>query len=91
MVQVELEPTLDRCIETTARQEFTTSAHEYMAKRESDGELLKKLELLRKFLASADFPRLRRESEKHLAEGKKVRFVLRLENGSPGYEMRVDG
>jgi hypothetical protein len=91
MVQIELEPMLDRCIETTARQEFTGSAHEYMAKRESDSELLEKLELLRRFLAAADFPRLRRQSEKHLAEGKKVRFLLRLEDGRPEYEMRVDG
>ena len=36
-----------------------------------------------------DFNRLRSESEPHLVEGKKVKFILHLKEGKPAYEMQV--
>jgi hypothetical protein len=90
MVSIELTPTLAHCIETTARQEFSKTANEYMQRGGEDEELEEKIELLRMFLESMDFKELRRVSEKHLIEGKTVRFILYLEDGKPKYEMKVE-
>ncbi len=90
MVSIELTPTLAHCIETTARQEFSKAANQYMQRGEEDEELEEKIELLRAFLESMDFKELRRGSEKHLIEGKTVRFILYLEDGKPRYEMKVE-
>jgi len=89
MVRIELTPTLTHCIETTARQEFSKAANQYMQRGERDEELEEKIELLRVFLELTDFRELRRGSEKHLIEGKTVRFILYLEEGKPRYEMKV--
>jgi len=52
---------------------------------------VEKLDILRLFLESADFNKLRSESEKHLVAGKKVKFILYLEKGMPEYQMKVVG
>jgi hypothetical protein len=88
--RIELIPTLELCIEGTARQEFKKSADEYMQSGRNDRKLEEKIELLRTFLETADFRKLRAESEKHLIEGKKVRFILTWEKGKPEYEMKCE-
>ncbi len=60
-----------------------------LLKKGDDKELGEKLETLRLFLESADFNKLRSESEKHLVEGRKVKFILHLEEGKPEYEMKI--
>jgi hypothetical protein len=90
MVHIELTPTLDHCIETTARQEFSKATSDYMQKGGEDKELEERIELLRMFLESTDFRELRKESEKYLTEGVTVRFILYLDDGKPMYEMKVD-
>src|SRR4030042_516337 len=89
MLRIELIPTLDHCIESAARQEFRKSADECMQKGEGDKNLEQKIELLRLFLETADFRKLRAESERHLSEGKIVRFILTLDKGKPRYEMKT--
>jgi len=89
-VRVELVPTLTHCVETTAKREFSRGLAEYFEKDEEDEELGARTELLRLFLESADMRELRRESEKHLVEGRTVRFTLYLEAGEPRCEMSVD-
>ena len=89
-LQIELTPTLDHCIETTARQEFSRITADYLGGGERDGNLEGKIELLRAFLESADFRDLRVQSEPHLVQGKTVRFVLSLRDGKPHYTMKVD-
>jgi hypothetical protein len=89
-VKIELTPTLELCIEGTARQEFNKSADEYMQKGRKDRKLEEKIELLRAFLETMDFRKLRAESEKHLIEGKKVMFILTSEKGKPKYEMKIE-
>ena len=86
---IELEPELDACIETKARREYNRVLSELLKKGE-EKELAERLDILRLFLESADFNRLRSESEKHLVAGKTVRFVMYLENGKPEYEMKID-
>jgi uncharacterized protein YerC len=87
---IELEPELDACIETKARREYNRVLSELLEKGE-EKELAERLDILRLFLESADFNKLRSESEKHLVAGKTVRFILYLEKGRPRYEMKVNG
>jgi len=54
-----------------------------------DEKLAEKLEILRLFLESADFSKLRSESEKHLLEGKRVKFIVYLVEEKPRYEMKI--
>jgi hypothetical protein len=89
MEGIELLPTLNHCIETTAREEFWNSTNQYMGSGQKDKRLEEKIELLKAFLESADFGKLRSESELHLVQGKKVTFVLRWTEGRPSYEVVV--
>ena len=75
-------------METKAKREYNLTLGELL-KQGGEKGLAQKLELLRLFLESADFNKLRSESEKHLLEGKGVKFILYLEKGTPKYEMKV--
>jgi len=90
MIQIELIPTLELCIEGTARQEYKKSADEYIQHGKKDRKLEEKIELLRMFLETMDFRKLRAESERHLIEDKKVTFILTSEKGKPKYEMKYE-
>ena len=72
---IELLPDLSHCVETRARQEYAAAMSKIMSGDELPG-LENRLELLKAFLEEADFSRLRRQSEEHLTQGRKVRFVL---------------
>ena len=89
-VRLELVPTLDHCIESAARHELRKYTDIYFERGERDSELEERIELLRIFLESMDFRELRSQSEKHLAEGKTVRFIVYMEQGKPKFEMKVD-
>jgi hypothetical protein len=86
---IELFPSLSHCIETTAREEFWDSVNQYMEGGQEDKKLEGRIELLKAFLESMDFKKLRSQSEKHLIEGKKVKFVICWKEGKPSYEMEV--
>ncbi|MBM3150184.1 MAG: hypothetical protein FJ008_03030 [Chloroflexi bacterium] len=88
MVQIQLIPTLDHCIETTARKEYQRLVQEYLAGK-GTADFEEKAELLRTFLESADFRKLRRESEAELLQGKKVIFTLYREGNETKYNMTV--
>ena len=87
-MQIELIPSISHCIETTAKQEFWKSVNLYMEKQ-GDKELEERIELLKAFLESMDFRKLRRESERHLIEGRQVKFIIRWKENKPHYEMIV--
>jgi hypothetical protein len=74
-VTIELLPDLSHCIQTKAKQEYATTMSNILSGDQSPG-LEDRLELLRAFLEEADFSRLRRESEEHLTQGQKVKFVI---------------
>ena len=80
MISVEMVPDLEHCIQTRARQEHAAAMGRILSGDESP-DLEQRLELLQAFLEEADFSRLRRESEAHLAQGRRVKFVL---SGFPG-------
>lgn len=89
MESIELCPSLTHCVETVAREEFWNSVNQYMESGQTDKKLEEKIELLKAFLESADFKRLRSQSEKHLLEGKQVRFVISCQEDRVSYEMVV--
>lgn len=89
-IRIELIPTLSHCIETMAKREYWKSVDEYLKKRKEDRKFEEKIELLRAFLETADFGILRRQSEKHIIDGKKVKFILSIKNGKQRYEMTVE-
>lgn len=90
MVHVELLPDLDHCIETTARKEHSKIVGQLLVSVKDKEKLSERVEILRVFLETADFKKLRLESEKRLLDGKNVKFVIYLENGVSKYEMKVN-
>ena len=86
---VELFPSVDHCIESTAREEFWNSVNGYSEGGREDKELEERIELLKAFLESADFGRLRSQSEKYLLEGRHVRFTVSWKEGQPSHKMVV--
>ena len=86
---IELFPSLSHCIETTAKEEFWDSVNQYMEGEQEDKNLEEKIELLKAFLESMDFKKLRSQSERYLVEDKQVKFVISWKEGKPSYEMVV--
>jgi len=89
MLKVELVPDLEHCIETVANREHAAVSKQLLALGQRNEELEEKLEILRLFLETADFKKLRAESEQQLIKGRAVRFVIRLKNGIAEHEMIV--
>jgi len=85
---IELEPELSACIETRARREYQKTFNELL-EQDANERLQERLELLRLFLESTDFGKLRSEYENYLAAGKKVKFILQLANGEPEYKIQI--
>ena len=75
-------------MQTQAKRKYNQILSELLRKGE-EAELAEKLEILRLFLESADFTRLRSESEKHLVERRGVKFILYQEKGILKYEMKI--
>jgi len=86
---IELFPSLSHCIETIAKQEFWNLVHSYMESEQDDKELKDKIELLKAFLESMDFGKLRSESEQYLIQGKRVKFAIYWKEDKPFYEMAL--
>ena len=85
---VAIEPELEACVETKAKRQYNQIMGELINQGEKR-ELAEKLEILRLFLESGELPGLRRESERHLVDGRKVKFIFYLEKGRPKYEMKI--
>jgi hypothetical protein len=88
-VFIELEPTLSSCIETLAKREYEKALNTILRTGTEDKELSQKLETLRLFLESTDFGDLRSRYEKHLEEGKKIKFKIYSIKGKVTYELTI--
>jgi len=86
---IELFPSLSHCIETTAREEFWNSVNQRMKSGQEDKEIEEKIELLKAFLESTDFKKLRSQSERCFVLGKQVKFVISWKDDKLSYEMVV--
>lgn len=89
MLQLELIPDLNHCIETVARKEYDNLIKAYLRAGKSDAELEGKIELLRSFLETSDFRRLRQESESYLLQGQKAKFIVYQEDGETRYRLVI--
>jgi hypothetical protein len=90
VLKIELGPDLSHCIHTVTKREYDDTLRQLLTAENGNRQLGKKLEFLTILLKDIDFKQLRRESEKYIVEGKKVKFVFYLENNLPKYEMQVD-
>ncbi len=86
---IELFPSLSHCIETVAKEEYWSLVSKYMGNKQEDKELQQRIELLKAFLESMDFRKLRNQSEKHLMQGEKVKFIIYWKENKPDYDMIV--
>ena len=89
MLKIELVPDLSHCIHTVTKREYDDTLRRLLCIKNGNKKLGKKLEMLTILLKEIDFKQLRRESEKYISEGKKVKFVFYPKNNIPKYEMQV--
>ncbi|MDD5037780.1 MAG: hypothetical protein PHN78_00440 [Dehalococcoidales bacterium] len=89
MLRIELVPDLDHCIETIARRKHAELTQILLGSEAGDTEAEEKLDILKLFLETADFRKLRSKSERQLIDGRNVRFTVYLEGGVPKCEMHV--
>ncbi len=79
-----------KCIKCLAEQKLDNCLRELLREETDDKELQQRFEILVSFLKSPDLKKLRDESEKYLAEGKKVRVKINFETGKTKYELEID-
>ena len=89
MTSIYLYPSLEQCIETTTRKAYLDLQRQALDSGDIKEETTAKLLLLEKFLAGADFRKLRAQSEELLLEGKKVKFVILEESGEMRWTMQA--
>lgn len=89
MCSMELVPSLSHCIETVAKEAYWNSVNKYMEGEAGDKELAGQIELLKAFLETMDFRKLRSESEKYLIQGKTVKFMIYWQGDNLSYDMVV--
>ena len=78
-----------KCIKCLVEQELNNCIMELLRGKVEDKELEQRFEMLVAFLKSPESQKLRDESEKYLADGKKVTLKLSLVDGKPKYELEV--
>jgi len=79
-----------KCIKCLAEQELTNCLRELLRSEKDDKKAQQRFEMLLAFLKSPESQKLRDESEKYLAEGKKVRVKINYETDKPEYELIID-
>jgi hypothetical protein len=79
-----------KCIKCLAEQELNNCLLGLLRGEGEEKELQQRFETLLAFLKSPESQKLRDESEKYLAEGKKVRVKINFETGKPKYELKID-
>ena len=95
MESIDLEPKYStsqipgKCIKCLAEKELNNCLMELLKVEGDDQNLQQKFEMLVDFLKSPESQKLRDESEKYLAEGKKVLLKLSLAGGKPEYKLEV--
>lgn len=78
-----------RCLKCLAEQKLHNFFFELMATPGEDKELEQQFEALIAFLKSPGSKALRDESEKYLADGKKVTVRVSFKDGQPKYELKI--
>jgi hypothetical protein len=97
MESFELEPKYStsqipgKCLKCLGEQEMNNCVLELLRDEGDDEELKKRFEMLVNFLQSPESKKLRDESERLLAEGKRVSLRIKLDKatGKPVYELHT--
>jgi hypothetical protein len=79
-----------KCLKCLAEQEYGDCLRQLLQGEEGKREVEERFEALLSLLKSPELARLRDESEKHLADGKKVKLTIHLEKGKPKYDIKTD-
>lgn len=96
MDSYELEPNYStnevpgRCIKCLGEHELNNCLMQMLREEDIDKETQRKYEALVEFLRSPESERLRIESERYLAEGKKVTVTIGSEKGKPVYGLKIE-
>ena len=96
MKSFELEPQYStkevpgKCIKCLGEQELNSCLMQMLREDGIDDEVQHKYEALVAFLQSPESRHLRVESEKYLAEGKKVSIVIGCNHDKPEYKLKVE-
>jgi len=78
-----------KCIKCLAEQELYSCLRELLRGESENKETQQRYEMLLAFLKSPESQKLRDESEKYLAEGRKVTLRLSFADGKPKYELNI--
>ncbi len=78
-----------KCLKCLSEKELHGCLWQLLRDDIIDKAVQKKYEALINFLQSPESERLRIESEKHLAEGKKVSVRITVDDGQPKYELII--
>jgi hypothetical protein len=79
-----------KCIKCLAEQKLNHCLIELLRAEGDDEELAQRFEMLVSFLKSPESRKLRDESERYLADGKKVTVRVSFEKGKPKYELKIE-
>lgn len=79
-----------KCLKCLAEHELNDCLMQLLREEEEDMEVEQRFEALVSFLKSPESKRLRDESERYLAEGKRVTLKIKFENGEPKYDLKID-
>ena len=79
-----------KCLKCLTERELNNCLLELLGGEESGPKLQQKYEMLLAFLKSPESQKLRDESEKYLADGKKVTLGLSFADGKLKYELKIN-
>ncbi len=79
-----------KCIKCLGEQELNNCLMQMLRGEDTDENIQRKYEALVTFLQSPESKQLRVESERYLAEGKRVSIIIDSKNGKPEYRLRVN-
>jgi hypothetical protein len=79
-----------KCIKCLGEHELNDCLMQMLRDVDIDEETQRKYEALVDFLRSPESERLRIESERYLAEGKKVTVTIGTETGKPAYGLKIE-
>jgi len=77
------------CLKCLAKREYETYLRRFLRNEGGNKELEERYEALVSFLESPELSRLRSESEKYLAQGKRPRIVILLDKSRFKYELKL--
>jgi hypothetical protein len=78
-----------RCLKCLAEEKLFSCMRELFNEERDTSKLERRYQLIYSLLESPDFENLRDETERYLADGKKVNVRIYLEDGKPKYELKI--